>query len=228
MSLLNEQPGIVTLHFNLPTEFQVPLTGENETVVSVKVVNAKSPVTVKDWRHPAFFGNTWKFHFPHNYEGVGVKYQVHIQMFHNQQPLLVELDYFVVVNQAPYSKTVNLSPLGMLYVEVKLPETSPAEEAITISLHEATAPKVELVRIKHDERTATSFYLKYDPDSVIPGKRYALTGVENRYHQQVQVSPGAVELSPVSRNLSARLFQSVALWLEKPLRLFTDAGAKIR
>lgn len=228
MSLLYEQSNTVTLNFKLPPEFEVPLDGANETIVNVKVVNAKSPITVKDWRHPAFFGNAWRFNFPHNYSGVGVKYQVNIQMFHNQQPLLVELDYFVVVNQAPYAQTVNLSPIGMLYIEVKVPETLPAEEAITISLHEAAAPEVELVSIKQDEQTATSFYLKYDPDSVIPGKRYALTGIENRYHQHVQVSPGPVELSPVSRNARARLFQSVALWLEKPLRLFTDANAKIR
>jgi hypothetical protein len=44
---------------------------------------------------------------------------------------------------------------------------------------------------------ATSFYLEYDPDSVAPGKRYTLTGTENRYRNSIPVYPESVVLNPI-------------------------------
>ncbi|RBC00270.1 hypothetical protein C3E97_017750 [Pseudomonas sp. MWU12-2115] len=228
MSLLNQQPPSVTLNFSLPADFVAPQGGISETRVSVKRLNSAAPVTIKDWRHASLYDAGWKFDFPHPYSDVGVKYQVNVQMLHNRQPLLIELDYFVTVNKAPHRQTLHLSPIGQLYVEVQEPTTVPAEEAVTIRLHQLEQPQVELVRVNHDEQTATSFYLKYDPESVIPGKRYVLSAVENRYHQAVPVSPGSIELSPVAREQQAWSFQALMHWLEKPLRLFTDADAKIR
>jgi hypothetical protein len=228
MSLLHEQTPIVTVDFRLPANFRAPQGGENETVVSVMVVNSKSPINVKDWRHSSIFDVGWKFSFPHHYSDVGVKYQINVQMFHDQQPLLVELDYFVIVNKAPHRQTLHLSPIGFLYVEVQEPRAIAEHEAVTISLHDADNPNAELASATHDEKTATSFYMEYDPDSVIAGKRYTLSGIENRYHQSIPVTPWYVELAPVSRNLRARLSQWISQRLEKPLRLFTDANGKIR
>jgi hypothetical protein len=198
MNLLSQNTPHVTLNFNLPADFVAPQGGISETRVSVKLVNSSAPVMIKEWRHASLYDVGWKFHFPHPYTDAGVKYQVNVQMFHNHQPLLIELDYFVIVNKAPHRQTVHLSPIGQLYVEVQGPATVPAEEAVTVSLHEYEQRQVELVRIDHDEQTATSFYLKYDPGSVVPGKRYALSAIENRYHQAVSVSPGSINLSPVS------------------------------
>lgn len=199
MSLLNEQTPSITLNFSLPPNFRAPLDGDGETVVSVKLINAGVPVMVKDWRHPSTYDAGWKFNFPHPYNNAGVKYQINVQMFHRQQPLLIELDYFIIVNKAPYRQTVHLSPIGQLYVEVQEAATVSTEEAVSIRLHELEQPHVELVHVNHDEQCATSFYLKYDPERVIPGKRYALSAIENRYHLPVSVSPGSIELSPVSR-----------------------------
>jgi hypothetical protein len=228
MSLLQEQTPIVTVDFRLPTDFRAPVGGEHETVVSVKVANATSPINIKDWRHSSIFDVGWKFSFPHHYSDVGVKYQINVQMFHDQQPLLVELDYFVIVNTAPHRQTLHLSPVGFLYVEVQEPRATTEHEAVTISLHDVGNPETELARVMHDEQTAASFYLQYDPGSVIPGKRYELSGIENRYHQSIPVTPWHVELAPVSPTLSSRLSLWVSQWLGKPLRLFTDAGGKIR
>lgn len=228
MSLLHEPTPIVTVDFRLPPNFRAPEGGENETVVSVKVVNSTSPINIKDWRHSSVFDVDWKFSFPHQYNDVGVKYQINVQMFHDQQPLLVALDYFVIVNTAPHRQTLHLSPIGFLYVEVQEPSVVAEHEAVTISLHDADDPNTQLTRVTQDEQTAASFYLQYDPDRVIPGKRYALSGVENRYHQSIAVTPWHVELAPVSPTLSLRLSQWISQWLEKPLRLFTDVDGKIR
>ncbi|WP_166223138.1 hypothetical protein [Pseudomonas atagonensis] len=228
MSLLPEQTPIVTVVFRLPPDFSAPLDGENETVVSVKVVNSKSPINVKDWRHSSVFDVDWKFSFPHRYNDVGVKYQINVQMFHDQRALLVKQDYFVIVNKAPHRQTLHLSPIGFLYVEVQEPRAISAHEAVTITLHDADDNGVEIARASHDEQTATSFYLKYDPERVVPGKRYALSGIENRYHQSVSVTPWQVELAPVSSRLSARLLRSLSQFMQSPLRLFTDVAGKIR
>ena len=228
MSLSNEEFPIITLTFSLPPDFIAPVDGDNETVIEVQVANSKQPINVKDWRHPSITDGQFSFAFPHRYSDIGVKYRINIRMFHNQQPLLLEQDYFVIVNHAPYRQTLHLSPIGYLYVEVQEPEAVAAEQAVTISLHETGNPEVELVRVSHDEHTATSFYLKYDPDDVVPGKRYALSGIENRYHQHLSVSPGYIELVPTPRPESSRLLQTRNQWLDTPLRWFTDAVAKIR
>ncbi|WP_456024353.1 hypothetical protein [Pseudomonas protegens] len=228
MSLLPEQTSIVTVDFRLPTDFRAPAGGVNETVVSVKVANSTSAINIKDWRHSSIFDVGWKFSFPHHYSDVGVKYQINVQMFHDQQPLLVELDYFVIVNTAPHRQTLHLSPIGFLYVEVQAPQAIAEHEAVTISLHDVGHPETELARVMHDEQTAPSFYLQYDPGSVIPGKRYELSGIENRYHQSIPVTPWHVELAPISHKSSSRLSLWISQYLQKPLRLFTDAGGKIR
>ncbi|MCU0073671.1 hypothetical protein N8H71_18930 [Pseudomonas koreensis] len=228
MSLLHEQHPMVTVDFRFPPDFNAPVDGNNETVVSVNVVNAKSPVRVKDWRHSYLFDVDWKFSFPHCYNDVGVKYQINVQMFHNQQALLVEQDYFVIVNNAPHRQTLHLSPIGFLYVEVQEPRAINEHEAVTITLHDAGNSEVEIARASHDERTATSFYMKYDPDRVTPGKRYVLSGIENRYHQPVLVTPWQVELAPVAHKPVTRLMRTLSQFMPNPLRLFTDAIGKIR
>jgi hypothetical protein len=228
MSLLQEQTPIVTVDFRLPADFRTPEAGNNETVVSVKVVNAKSPINLKDWRHSSLLDVGWTFSFPHRYNEMTVKYQINIQMFHDQQPLLVEQDYFVIVHTAPHRQTLHLSPIGFLYVEVQEPRAIAVQEAVTVSLHDVDNPRFELASATHDERTATSFYLKYDPARVVPGKRYTLSGIENRYHQSIAVTPWQVDLAPVSPKMSARVRQTISRWLQAPLRLFTDAEGKIR
>lgn len=228
MSLSNEESPIITLTFSLPPHFIAPLDGDNETVIEVRIANSKQPINVKDWRHPSITDGQFSFSFAHCYPDIGVKYRINIQMFHNQQPLLLEQDYFVIVNHAPYRQTLHLSPIGYLYVETQEPDSVAAEQAVTVSLHETGNPEVELVRVTHDEQTATSFYLKYDPDDVAPGKRYTLSGIENRYHQSISVFPEQVELVPTPRPASSRRLQTLNQWLDTPLRLFTDAIAKIR
>ncbi|PMQ11825.1 hypothetical protein PseAD21_10435 [Pseudomonas sp. AD21] len=228
MSLLNDHTSAVTLNFSLPAAFQIPLDGDNETIVTIEGVNPKLSTPIKEQRFARLFEGDWKFEFLHPYTDIGVKYRITVRMFHKHQPLLLDQEYFVIVNKLPHRQTVHLSPIGLLYVEVQEPENFPTEEAVTISLHEADSPEVELVRVSHDEQTATSFYLKYDPASVTPGKSYALSGIENRYHQRIPVSPGRIELSPPPREQRSWLIQAMAQWLEKPLRLFTDADSKIR
>ncbi|WP_248744292.1 MULTISPECIES: hypothetical protein [unclassified Pseudomonas] len=228
MSLLNESLQNITVTFSLPAEFSVPLDGDNETVVDVQVINNRQPLSIKHWKHPSIVDGQWNFSFPHRYSDVSVKYRVIIQLFHNGQPLLLEQDHFVIVYQAPHRQTLHLSPIGYLYVEVQEPEMIPPEQAITISLHENESPDVELARVSHDEETATSFYLEYDPEHVVPGKRYALTGIENRYHQRLSVFPEAIELVPATRLPRSRLLRVIDQWLNEPLRLFTDSLSKIR
>lgn len=228
MSQLIEETSTVILDFRLPPEFRAPADGINETIVSIKVFNSQSPINIKDWHRASIFDAGWKLDFPHHYGDVGIRYQVNVQILHNQIPLLIEQDYFVTVNDTPHRQTLHLSPFGFLYVEAQEAEVVAPEEAVTISLHEAESPEVELVRIKQDEQSVSGFYLQYDAESVIPGKRYALTGIENRYHQRLVISPEQVELAPATPNTSWQLFQALMQWLEKPLRLFTDAGAKIR
>jgi len=209
MSLLNESLQNITVTFSLPAEFSAPLDGDNETVVDVQVINTRQPLSIKHWKHPSIVDGQWNFSFPHRYSDGSVKYRVTIQLFHNGQPLLLEQDHFVIVHQAPHRQTLHLSPIGYLYVEVQEPEMIPPEQAITISLHENESPDVELARVSHDEETATSFYLEYDPEHVVPGKRYALTGIENRYHQRLSVFPEAIELVPATRPPRSRLLRVI-------------------
>ncbi|WP_085712824.1 MULTISPECIES: hypothetical protein [unclassified Pseudomonas] len=228
MSQLNESPQTINVTFSLPPEFIAPLDGNNETVVDVQLISTVQTTSVKHWRHPSIVDGQWNFRFPHRHSEVSVKYRVTIQLFHNGQPLLLEQEHFVIVHQAPHRQTLHLSPIGYLYVEVQEPEMIPPEQAITISLHENESPDVELARVSHDEETATSFYLEYDPEHVVPGKRYALTGIENRYHQRLSVFPEAIELVPVTRPARSRLLRVIDQWLNAPLRLFTDSPSKIR
>lgn len=228
MSLSNQETPNITLTFSLPPDFIAPLDGKNETVIDIQVTNAKQPIKVKDWRSPSITDGQFSFSFAHHYPDISVKYRINIQMFHNQQPLLLEQDYFVIVNHAPYRQILHLSPIGYLYVEVQEPEAVPPEQAVTISLHDTGNPGLELVRVTHDEQTATSFYLKYDPGDVVPGKLYALSGIENRYHQPISVSPGTIELLPTPLPASWRVLQMLNQWLDTSLRSFTDTIAKIR
>jgi len=228
MSQLNESPHTINVTFSLPPDFNAPLDGNNETVVDVQLINTRQTTSVKHWRYPSIVDGQWNFRFPHRLTDVSVKYRVTIQLFHNGQPLLLEQEHFVIVHQAPHRQTLHLSPIGYLYVEVQEPEMIPPEQAITISLHEKESPDVELARVSHDEETAISFYLKYDAAHVVPGKRYALTGIENRYHQRLSVFPEAIELVPATRPPQSRLLRTIEQWLNEPLRLFTDSLSKIR
>jgi len=228
MSQLNESPQTINVTFSLPPDFNAPLDGNNETVVDVQLINTRQTTSVKHWRYPSIVDGQWYFRFPHRLTDVSVKYRVTVQLFHNGQPLLLEQEHFVIVHQAPHRQTLHLSPIGYLYVEVQEPEMIPPEQAITISLHEKESPDVELARVSHDEETAISFYLKYDPAHVVPGKRYALTGIENRYHQRLSVFPEAIELVPATRPPQSRLLRAIEQWLNEPLRLFTDSLSKIR
>ncbi|QJP94085.1 hypothetical protein [Pseudomonas fluorescens] len=228
MSQLNESPHTINVTFSLPPDFNAPLDGNNETVVDVQLINTRQTTSVKHWRYPSIVDGQWNFRFPHRLTDVSVKYRVTVQLFHNGQPLLLEQEHFVIVHQAPHRQTLHLSPIGYLYVEVQEPEMIPPEQAITISLHEKESPDVELARVSHDEETAISFYLKYDPAHVVPGKRYALTGIENRYHQRLSVFPEAIELVPATRPPQSRLLRAIEQWLNEPLRLFTDSLSKIR
>lgn len=228
MSLIDESAQTINITFSLPPDFNAPLDGNNETVVDVQRVNPRQTTNIKHWRHPSIVGGQWNFRFPHRHSEVSVKYRITIQLFHNRQPLLLEQAHFVIVHQAPHRQTLHLSPIGYLYVEVQEPKMIPPEQAITISLHENESPDVELARVSHDEETATSFYLKYDPEHVVPGKRYALTGIENRYHQRLSVFPEDVELVPATRAPRSRLSGMINQWLNEPLRLLTDSLSKIR
>ncbi|WP_323159941.1 hypothetical protein [Pseudomonas fluorescens] len=228
MSQLNESPQTINVTFSLPPDFNAPLDGNNETVVDVQLINTRQTTSVKHWRYPSIVDGQWNFRFPHRLTDVSVIYRVTVQLFHNGQPLLLEQEHFVIVHQAPHRQTLHLSPIGYLYVEVQEPEMIPPEQAITISLHEKESPDVELARVSHDEETAISFYLKYDPAHVVPGKRYALTGIENRYHQRLSVFPEAIELVPATRPPQSRLLRAIEQWLNEPLRLFTDSLSKIR
>ncbi|WP_085697317.1 hypothetical protein [Pseudomonas sp. B26(2017)] len=228
MSLIDESAQTINITFSLPPDFNAPLDGNNETVVDVQRVNPRQTTNIKHWRHPSIVGGQWNFRFPHRHSDISVKYRITIQLFHNRQPLLLEQAHFVIVHQAPHRQTLHLSPIGYLYVEVQEPKMIPPEQAITISLHENESPDVELARVSHDEETATSFYLKYDPEHVVPGKRYALTGIENRYHQRLSVFPEDVELVPATRAPRSRLSGMINQWLNEPLRLLTDSLSKIR
>ncbi|MFJ4194956.1 hypothetical protein [Pseudomonas sp. NPDC089534] len=227
MNLLSEVASI-KLTFSLPQAFKAPADGENETVVEVHADYGDAPMKIKEWRTPAIADGQWDFAFEHRVTAVGVKYRINVQFFHDQQPLLLEQDHLVIVNRAPHRQTVHLSPVGYLHVEVQEPETVAPEEAVTISLHEPDSPDVELLRITQDEQSARSFYLRYDPRQLVPGRQYALSGIENRYHQRIAVYPGLAELVPAARPERSVSWPSLRRWLMAPLRLFTDVAAKFR
>lgn len=198
MSLVtNESNSRVGLTFSLPPDFQAPAGGHQETVIDIHVVSKPSqPIKVGSWRYASIVDGQWTFWFQHAHVNIGVKYRVRIQLFHDNKPLLLQQDHFIIVNNTPHRETVHLSPIGQLYVSVQEPRDIPAEEAVTVRLHEIDQPEIELVRVTQDEQRATSFYLKYDADKVLPGKRYSLTGTDNRYNGALSVSPGIVQLLP--------------------------------
>ncbi|KAA0996871.1 hypothetical protein FQ192_03630 [Pseudomonas sp. ANT_J12] len=195
----------ITLTFKLPPFYSVPTEGERETRINIQIINASRPITVMNRIHPDIADGQWNFSFPHNYEDVSVKYQVNVQLSHNRQPLLLDLDYFITVDKAPHYQTLHLSPIGQLYVEAQQPKLVERDQAITIRAHEHNEPGAELVRIQCDEETATAFYLNYDPAQVVPGKRYTLKGMENRFGQDISVYPDLAVLVPFGfKEVSAR------------------------
>jgi len=197
MTSSNEVNSTVTLTFSLPPEFVAPTDGDCETRISIQVANASTPITVTNWGRPAIFSGQWRFSFQHHYTDISVKYQINVAMTRNRQPLLVDMDHYVVVSQVPFRQTVHLSPIGQLFVEAQPPYIVDEREAVTIRAHEQHEPDAELVRINHDEQTAAAFYLNYDPREAIPGKRYALEGRANKYQQPIAVHPATAVLVPV-------------------------------
>ncbi|MBC3373815.1 hypothetical protein HU762_07645 [Pseudomonas sp. SWRI92] len=198
MNLLkNESNTRVGLTFSLPPDFHAPVGGAQETVIDIQMINNPlQPIEIGSWRYASIVEGEWTFWFAHPYANIGIQYRVHIQLFHDNRPLLLRQHYSVIVNNTPHRETLHLSPLGHLYVSVQQPRDIPAEEAVTVCLHEAGQPEAELVRVTQDEHRATSFYLKYDPDKILPGKYYSLTSTDNKYNHTLSVSPGLVQLLP--------------------------------
>ena len=189
----------VTLTFSLPEDFLPPSGGEGETYISVHTANSSTPIKVAQSRDPVLRSGRWNFSFAHNYSDVSVKYLVTVSMTHNGVPLLIDLDYFVIVHRAPHRQILHLSPIGRLYLQAQEPQAVQPEHAVTVVAHEHDNTAAQLTQIHISEKMAEAFYLEYDPDTVIPGKRYTLTATENEYRNSIAVSPGSVVLKPFSR-----------------------------
>lgn len=189
----------VTLTFSLPEDFLPPSGGEGETYISVHTANSFAPIKVAQSREPVLRSGRWNFSFAHNYSDVSVKYLVTVSMTHNGVPLLIDLDYFVIVHRAPHRQTLHLSPIGRLYLQAQEPQAIQPEHAVTVVAHEHDDTAAQLTQIHISEKMAEAFYLEYDPDTVVPGKRYTLTATENEYRNSIAVSPGSVVLKPFSR-----------------------------
>ncbi len=189
----------VTLTFSLPEDFLPPSGGEGETYTSVHTANSSTPIKVAQSRDPVLRSGRWNFSFAHNYSDVSVKYLVTVSMTHNGVPLLIDLDYFVIVHRAPHRQTLHLSPIGRLYLQAQEPQAVQPEHAVTVVAHEHDNTAAQLTQIHISEKMAEAFYLEYDPDTVVPGKRYTLTATENEYRNSIAVSPGSVVLKPFSR-----------------------------
>lgn len=188
----------VTLTFNLPEDFLPPSDGEGETCISVHTANSSFPVKVAQSRKPNLYSGSWNFSFPHNYSDVSVKYLVKINMTHNGVPLLIDLDYFVIVHHAPHRQILHLSPIGRLYIQAQAPRAVEPEHAVTVAAHEHDDNQAVVTQIHISENQAQAFYLEYDPATVVPGKRYTLTATENEYLNSIAVYPGSVVLKPFS------------------------------
>lgn len=186
----------VTLTFSLPDDYSPPEGGEGETRISVYTANTKPPISVATSSIPALRSGRWNFSFAHKYFDISVKYLITVNMTHNGIPLLIDLDYFVIVHAAPHRQTVHLSPVGRLYIQAQTPQEVKPEQAVTIVAHEHDDTNAQLIRIHISEKMAEALYLEYDPDTVIPGKRYTLTGIENHYLNTIEVYPRAVVLKP--------------------------------
>lgn len=199
MNPLENTPPYVTLTFSLPEDFIPPSDGEGETYISVHTANSSTPIKVAQSREPVLRSGRWNFYFAHNYSDVGVKYLVTVSMSHNGVPLLIDLDYFVIVHRAPHRQTLHLSPIGRLYLQAQEPRAVQPEHAVTVVAHAHDDTAAQLTQIHISEKMAEAFYLEYDPDTVVPGKRYTLTATENEYHNSITVYPGSVVLKPFSR-----------------------------
>lgn len=189
----------VTLTFSLPEDYLPPSGGEGETYISVHTANSSTPIKVAQSREPVLRSGRWNFYFAHNYSDVSVKYLVTVNMTHNGAPLLIDLDYFVIVHRAPHRQTLHLSPIGRLYLQAQEPRAVQPEHAVTVVAHEHDDTAAQLTQIHISEKMAEAFYLEYDPDTVVPGKRYTLAATENEYHNSITVYPGSVVLKPFSR-----------------------------
>lgn len=189
----------ITLTFSLPEDFLPPIGGEGETYISVQTANSSTPVKVAHSREPVLRSGRWNFSFAHNYTDVSVKYRVTVSMTHNGVPLLIDLDHFVIVHRAPHRQTLHLSPIGRLYIQAQEPQPVEPEHAVTVVAHEHDNAAVQLTQVHISEQMAEAFYLEYDPDTVVPGKRYTLTATENEYRNSIEVYPGSVVLKPFSK-----------------------------
>ncbi|WP_448106545.1 hypothetical protein [Pseudomonas azerbaijanoccidentalis] len=197
MSASNNQEQYVTLTFSLPQDYYPPSDGEGETRISVYTIHTTSPVNLAEQSYSLLRNGRWNYSFPHNYSDVSVKYLVKVSMTHNGIPLLIDLDYFVIVHRAPHRQIINLSPIGRLYIQAQEAEIVESEHALTIAAHEHGGAYAQLTQVTISEQMATAFYLDYDPDTVTPGKRYTLTGTENKYRNSIQVYPDSVVLNPI-------------------------------
>ncbi|PMU09218.1 MULTISPECIES: hypothetical protein [unclassified Pseudomonas] len=199
MNPLENTTPYVTLTFSLPEDFIPPSGGEGETYISVHTANSSTPIKVAQSREPVLRSGRWNFYFAHNYSDVSVKYLVTVSMTHNGVPLLIDLDYFVIVHRAPHRQTLHLSPIGRLYLQAQEPRAVQPEHAVTVVAHEHDDTAAQLTQIHISEKMAEAFYLEYDPDTVVPGKRYTLAATENEYHNSITVYPGSVVLKPFGR-----------------------------
>ena len=199
MNSVDNTSHYITLTFSLPEDFMPPTDGEAETYISVYTANTQSPIKVAQSRNPMLYSGRWNFSFAHRYSDVSVKYRVNVSMTHNGVPLLIDLDHFIVVHRAPHRQTLHLSPIGRLYIQAQEPQTVEPEHAVTIVAHEHDNAAVQLTQVHISEHMAEAFYLEYDPDTVVPGKRYTLTATENEYRNSIEVYPGSVVLKPFSK-----------------------------
>lgn len=199
MNPLENTTPYVTLTFSLPEDYLPPSGGEGETYISVHTANSSTPIKVAQSREPVLHSGRWNFYFAHNYSDVSVKYLVTVRMTHNGVPLLIDLDYFVIVHRAPHRQTLHLSPVGRLYLQAQEPRAVQPEHAVTVVAHEHDDTAAQLTQIHISEKMAEAFYLEYDPDTVVPGKRYTLAATENEYHNAITVYPGSVVLKPFGR-----------------------------
>ncbi|MEJ5058626.1 MULTISPECIES: hypothetical protein [unclassified Pseudomonas] len=187
----------VTLTLSLPDDLLLPNDGEGETYISVQTANSSNPVQVAHYKEPILRSGRWNFYFSHNYTGVSVKYRVNVSMSHKGVPLLIDLDHFVIVHRMPHRQTLNLSPVGRLYIQAQGPQVVKPEEAVTIAAHEHDNAGMQLTKVHISEQLAEAFYLEYDPDAVVPGKRYTLTATENEYRNSIEIYPESVVLKPL-------------------------------
>lgn len=196
MNPLEDTNHYVTLTFSLPEDFLPPSDGE--TYINVQTANTSPPVNVAQSREPILRSGRWNFSFAHNYSDVSVKYLVTINMTHNGVPLLIDLDYFVIVHRAPHRQTLHLSPIGRLFIQAQAPRPVEPEHAVTVAAHEHDDTHARVTQIHISEKMAEAFYLEYDPATVVPGKRYTLTATENEYRNPIAVYPESVVLKPFS------------------------------